>query len=323
MRPISAIVLLLTLAFAGASAAQPPAPPAMPDQPETPAPQQPPAPAPPSTSLTEEFAPRLATLSPQDPLAYFLLAEEVADRAREPADVQLAVTLYVLAFELDRRPGQPGTLAASAALGLSEITRLERDRRWLLAMAGALDKRFAQPDWNVPASLSISEETALKAATAIGYARSGDGRDARRFLEDPGTRDLLVRYDRAIGSSGETGALSRITKYASQWPCPECGNARVLTKLTEKGPDLRLCGTCRGNPGPRLSEEEFIAQLRFESYLLNGIQRSWAAQTMVDHGAPLRDPDPEDLAESMGVDPARPYFRDGKWIEKPQATAGP
>jgi hypothetical protein len=267
--------------------------------------------------IPPEITSKLRDLKPEEPGAYFLLAEEVADTADHPAEVALARTLYVLAFDLDRRPGRPGTLAASAALGLARVERLDRDRRWLLALAGALDKRYAQPDWNVVASASISEETAHRAATAIGLARSGDGRDSRKLLEDRGVKDVLRKYERAIGSSGETGAISRIEKYSQQWPCPECGNARVLSKPTERGAELRLCGTCKGNPGPRMSEEEFVAQLRFESYLLNGIQRSWAAQTIVDQGAPLRDPDPDDLAESLGVDVTKPYWRDGAWTDKP------
>ena len=271
----------------------------------------------PARSPVQQFGAKLEALQPEDPRAYFLLAEEVADVAQDPADFELAKQLFVLAFHLDRAPGRTPQISASAVLGLAHLERLDRDRRWLMALAGSLDKRYAQPDWNVPASGSISEETAAKAASAIGLARSGDGREAKKLLEDKAVMDVLRRYERAIGSTGETGALSRIQKYASQWPCPECGNARVVTKPTDKGPELRLCGTCRGNPGPKLAAEETVSQLRFESYLLNGIQRSWAAQSIVDLGAPLRDPDPSELAETMGVDVSKPYWRKGAWIAQP------
>jgi hypothetical protein len=280
-------------------------------------PQLPPIAPPPATLMPPEITEKLVRLRPEDPQAYFNLAEEVADIAVEPAQIELARALYVLAFDLDRRPGRPGALSASAALGLAQIERLERDRRWLRALAGSLDKRYVQQDWSVAAAASISEETAHRAATVLGLARSGDGREARKLIEDKSVMDVLRRYERAIGSSGETGAISRITKYAQQWPCPECGNARVVSKAVEGGAALRLCSTCRGNPGPKLSEDEFIAQLRFESYLLNGIQRSWAAQTIVDEGAPLRDPDPADLPDAMGIDVTRPYWRAGAWVAKP------
>lgn len=264
---------------------------------------------------------KLAALTPDKPQDYFDLAEVVADGADEEPRIVLARTLYVLAFELDRKKGAGGSgggsLAAGCALGIAKIERLDRDKRWLVAIAGAVDRRYALPDWNVGATPSISDEVAYKAATVLGLARAGEGREARRLYDQPGVADVLKRYERAIGTTGETGALSRLTKYMQQWPCAECNNQRVVSKPGEKGPEFRLCPTCRGNPGPKLDEEEYIAQLRFEAALLNGIQRSWAAQVIVDLGAPLRDPDLDEVAPTYGVDPAKAYWRDGKWVAKP------
>jgi len=270
-------------------------------------------PLPPIDAATFE---RLAELSPDNPEAYFLLAEEIADVADDEPRANLARTLYVLAFELDRKRGG-ATLAASCALGIARVERLERDKRWLLAIASAVDRRYALPDWNVGATLAISDETAFKAATVLGLARSGDGREARRLLDQPGVGEVLRRYERAIGTSGMTGALSRLDRFMQSWPCPECGNSRTVNKPGERGVEIRLCGTCRGNPGPRLDESEFIAQLRFEALLLDGIQRSWAAQVVVDQGSPLRDPDLDELAPTYGVDSSKPYFRDSKWVASP------
>jgi hypothetical protein len=259
---------------------------------------------------------KLAALSPDQPEAYFLLAEEVADGADDEPRADLARTLFVLAFELDRKRGGT-TLAASCAMGIARVERLERDKRWLLAIASSVDRRYALPDWNVGATLAISDETAFKAASVLGLARSGDGREARRLLDQPGVAEVLRRYERAIGATGLTGALSRLNKYIQSWPCPECGNSRTVNKPGERGVEVRLCGTCRGNPGPRLDDGEYISQLRFEAMLLDGIQRSWAAQVVVDQGAPLRDPDLDELAPTYGVDPGKPYFRDFKWTDRP------
>jgi hypothetical protein len=266
--------------------------------------------------VAPDIAARLAKLAPDDPTAYFLLAEELADTAAEEPDKALPRSLFVLAFDLDRKRGTGGPLAASCALGLAKIERLERDRRWLAALAGGLDARDALPDWNVPAG-SLSDDLAYKAATVLGLARSGDGIEARHLLEQPGVLDVLKRYERAIGTSGETGALSRLDKYIQKWPCPECHNERVVRRQTDKGVELRLCPVCHGNPGPVLDEEELTGQLRFEAALLNGIQRSWGATIVIDQGAPLRDPDPDQLASYYRVDPSKPYWRDGQWVETP------
>lgn len=282
--------------------------------PTAPQPGQPRTP-PPASPVIVEFKERLAALTPADPQGYFLLAEEVADGADDQDRAALAQTLYALAFELYRAAGD-NQRAASCAIGLASTERLERSRRWLQAVAGALDRRYALPDWAVAATGSITDETALKAATVLGLARAGEGRDARKLYEQPGVADLMKRYERAMGSTGETGALTRLQKYMDAWPCKECGNQRVVGRPGEHGPEIRLCPTCRGNPGPRLSQEEYLAQLRFEAALLSGIQRSWAAQLTVDQGAPLRDPDPAEVGATYGVDASRAVFRNGKWDTK-------
>jgi hypothetical protein len=274
----------------------------------------------PRPGIDAALSARLATLSPDKPEEYFRLAEEVAETGAAAGDAEqlaLARTLYVLTFELDRRTGHAGPLAASAAIGLAGIERLDRDRRWLAAVAGAIDPRYALQDWTIAAGGSISEEQAYDAATVLGLARSGDGKEARRRLDKPGISETLKRYERLIGTSGETGALSRLDKYMSAWPCPECGNERVVRRMGDRGPELRLCPTCHGNPGPELSEDELIGQLRFEAALLNGIQRSWAAQVIVDQYAPLRDPDPDELAATYRVDAQKAYWRNGGWTDKP------
>ncbi len=273
-----------------------------------------PEPAPGAPATPEWITARLIALAPERPEEYFLLAEEVADGATEAHEVGIARTLYALGYELARtRPGA-APLGASCCFGLARLERLEQDRRWLLAVAAAIDPRYARPDWAVPALASASEETAYKAATALGMARAGEGHQARKVLDEPGVKALLRDYERAIGASGGTGALFRLERNIAEWPCPQCSNARAIARPGQQGAEIRLCPTCRGNPGPRLTPQEFLAQLRFEAILLRGVQRSWAAQAAVDMGAPLRDPDPDQLAPVYGVDPARACWRAGKWV---------
>ncbi len=265
-------------------------------------PQEPPAPS-------AEFASRLAALSPDRPAEYMLLAEEVADA--RPEDPTLARTLFVLAFHLQRDPAQ---IDAAPVIALASMERHEPTRRWLLALAGSVDRRYTQFDWSVAGGQPISDDLAYKAATVLGLARAGDGREARRLLGEPGVKDLLTRYERAIPTSGQPGALTALEQTIALWPCPECGNTRYVSKSGPRGLEVRLCPTCRGNPGPQLARTELIDQLRFEAILLNGIQRSWAAQALIDQGAPLRDPDPADLPALYAVDPDKPLWRDGQWV---------
>jgi hypothetical protein len=276
----------------------------------------------PSDHVSPAIAARLSALAPDHPGAYMDLADEIADASG--GESALARTLYVLAFRL--QPGMAsnavGTpLDAAPLLGLAAIERRDATRRWLLALARSVDSRYTQFDWSVSTGLAVSEELAYKAASVLGLARSGEGREARRLLAEPGVRELLKRYERAIGDEGQPGFVSALEQTIAIWPCPECGNARVITKPGPKGPEVRLCPTCRGNPGPILTREELLNQLRFESILLNGIQRSWIAQSLIDQSAPLRDPDPADLPALYSVDATRPYWRNGQWVATPDDAA--
>lgn len=312
----TAALLIAMLAW-GQPATQPaPQPQAQPETPSQAQPAEPPpaapqpsSPAPLPTWLTD----RLAELRPAEPQGYFLLGEEVADAASaDPALLPTARTLFVLSLELDRRRGG-SALASSACLALADLERKDSDRRWLRALASSLDRRYAATDWSVSAGRTAPDETAYKAASTLGLVRAGEGKMAEKLFNEAGVASMLTEFERMIGTTEATGALHRLSKAMQVWPCPECGNERILWGPGESGPQARLCPSCGGNPGPRMSEEEFIAQLRFEAMLLSGIQRSWAAQVVTDQGAPLRDPDPSELAPIYSVDPSRTLWRHGRW----------
>lgn len=298
------------VALAPPAAAQvqepPPAPPAAADE----SPQLP-------SWLNDQWRQALEQLEPADPAAYFLLAEQLMDGAPDRERAELARQLLVLAFELDRQGGGRHGLMASACVALAHLERLEERADWLRALAGAIDRRYAATDWNVPAIRAQPDEVLLNAATVLGLARAGEGIRAARLLEQPGVLDLFRQYEALLGDTGLTGGLVRLRDTIRAWPCPECANERIVPRRGEGPGQYRLCFTCEGNPGPRLTEAEFLAQLRFESRLLSGLHRSWGAQVVADGGAPLRDPDPEAVAATYHVDPGRPYWRDGQWVRQP------
>lgn len=261
---------------------------------------------------------RLEALTPSDPLAYYRLGEEVAAEATTTPQRQLAQTLFVLAFELDRRAG--GLHGASIALALADLSRLEQDRRWLRALARSIDPRYAQPDWGASTADQIPPALAYRAATVLGQIRAGRGSRVRDELDEPQVLDLFQRYESLLSPHGEPGALQILRRQGENWPCPECGNSRIVRKANTVPREDILCHTCHGDPGPRLTSEELIAHLRFEARLLDGIAGSWSAQIAADGGAPLRDPDPLELAPTLGVDPRRTLWRDGRWVAPGEVT---
>ncbi len=277
-----------------------------------------------ASDLTRDYAPwirkRLEQLDPAEPLAYFELGEDVAAERQNKAEEELARTLFGLAYELDRRRGHASWIAPSSCIALAWLARLESDRRWLWALANQLDARYALPDWQRSSTTDISPQVAYDAAVAIGETLAGNGIRARALLEKQEVQSVILRYGQLLGFSSASGALWQIDQWAHAWPCPECGNERVVFRPNTDPPSYRECYTCRGNPGPVLSRDQTVAYLRFESELLDGISSSWSAQLTVDYGAPLREPDPASLADVLGIDASRPYWHDGNWQAQPKAA---
>ncbi len=250
---------------------------------------------------------RLEALDPSRPMDYFMLAEEVAYELPFADGQELARQLLVLAYELDRNnpPRRPG-FGRSACLALADLSTRPLERRWLLAMASLeAGGPGSGIDWRIDEELSLGSDTGpYDMAVAFGWYRSEEFRRARELL----ARNDAVALLRRAGFDKEEAELvvQRFRAELEARPtCPQCRNERVVRKPGDGRPTLDLCTMCRGNPGPRLNADAFIQTLRMEALLLRASPRSWAAQSMIDRGQPLRDVDPGELAAFFKVDPAR------------------
>lgn len=278
-----------------------------------------PADTPPPTAPTLDE--RLHALTPADPEAYFLLGEELAAEPQTPGNLELSQRLYVLAIVLASRDEALRTTAAGAALGLLDITRSEADRRALRSIASTLDPRFGTRDWSRSTEAGVSDDVAYDAATTLGAIRAGMGTMVRNELKRPEIRSLIDRHSALITGALGQNILPELEHQADAWPCPECRNERIVTKRHTGQVERVLCYTCGGNPGPVLTREQYIGQLRFEAQVLNSAPRSWGVQVAADLGAPLREADIAELPIRFGIDVTRPWFRDGAWVGEPDDTA--
>lgn len=268
---------------------------------------------------------RLTRLDASDAMAYIELAEEVSSETSSPQDRDLSRHLYAVAYDLERSTRSRPEVMAGACLGLASLEASDEGSAWLYAVAGLVDPRATRGEGAGVTTLAVSPEVAVAAANALGLARSGEGRRAGRIYEDPAVKQVFERYGRLLGGSGGLSGLSRFERSLRDWPDLDCGGSRVITRRGEDGVETHLCPICRGNPGPPMSEQEFLDHLRFESRLLRGIHQSWGAQIAADGGAPLLDPDPDRVPELLlaryGVDTTRRLWRDGAWIEPPAEAA--
>jgi len=264
----------------------------------------------------DDLPQRLNALAPDDPSAYLRLAEELADEPGTPDDLELARRLYVLAYELDRASPNSSGAAASACLGLAAIAGSEQQARWLRAVAAAIDQRYTPGDHAETSPLRDSLDTRFAAATVLGLVRAGDGITARRLLAQPGVRTALEQQLSLLADP--SGGIYSLSREAEAWPDRECAGERIVRVPAQGGPEPRLCPVCGGDPGPRLTNAQLLAQIRAEWVLLGGASAQWSVQALVDP-SPLVDVDPDALADRYGIDPNLSVFRDGRW----QAPAEP
>ncbi len=258
---------------------------------------------------------QLEVLDPSMPEAYFTLGEELAAEARTEQDYKLVQRLYLITILQSHDQPNGATLAASACIALADTARADADRRVLWAIARMLDPRYSIRDWSRSTDVVVTDDVAFETATALGHIRSGWGSRAVADLRRDDVQRLIRRYSALITGTIQQNILPELERQAKEWPCPECRNDRVVTKRHTGRIERRLCYTCGGNPGPEMTPDELIGQLRFESFLLNSRQRSWGAQVAADLGEPMRDPEIGDLALRFGVDPKRVLYRNGQWVE--------
>ncbi len=272
-------------------------------------------PAAPQATGLDAWRERMAALSPDAPEMYLLLAEEMLDGATDPVVVRFATELLARAVTFGHASGDTAT-ASSAALALADGSSDPATRRALRGLAKWLEPRLAPAAWNEARQATNAGSTDYQIAVAIGNARSGLGQFVRQALRRPEVSTRADATSPMLEQMGLMGGRDWIERTARGWPCPECSNAL----LTRRGNERRLCGTCKGMPGPVLGLEEYVATLRAELFLLRGDESEWSRQIVMDGGEPLQLLDVASVARLYNIDASKGYFRGGKWTTNADGT---
>ena len=233
-------------------------------------------------SLYDDLESRLSELRPEEPMAYFELAEEIADAAEEPEQRALARRLFALSGVL-----APEQLGRSACLALADMEEDEQNRRRLMALASLFGSddlsQAVTEDWGASPIEKHTASAVLAVTEAMSHYRRGRGSQAMAALRKPGAMELLEECEDHL-----PGGINRF---------------------------MEDCKLYRGRLRPNLSEDHQVRMLRFEIALLTGSDRPWSSELLYGRGRPLIEVDPLRLEEAFGVDGSRPIHRDGKWVE--------
>ncbi|MCK4873953.1 MAG: hypothetical protein KAS72_14625 [Phycisphaerales bacterium] len=265
---------------------------------------------------------RLAVLTPEAPLDYFLLAEEVGYEATNEQEHALAMRLFLLAMHLDADDGGETALARSACIAMADLVADTALRRQLRALAALYDaqprtERFPPrqgPLDRIPDELVDEIDDVLE---GLSLYRLGEGRMALTRFRSARAEALLLPYQIAIGS------LNDVRSWCKRNPvCHECSNRRVIeSSSTDARPyAARLCPLCSGRPGPDLADHRVDDMLRLEAALHVRSFRTWSSQMAVDGGKPLSPVNRDAVAEILGVDPRATLWRDGVWVRPVESS---
>jgi predicted RNA-binding Zn-ribbon protein involved in translation (DUF1610 family) len=264
------------------------------------------------------YSSELERLVPHDPAGYLELAEEILDDKNDHDVRKLAIELCVMAHHLDIHDGGGTLVSSSACALLAAIPGNEAHAKWLRVISRMLADESPDSSGDRTDVNMIDYALRYRIATLLGQLRSGDGAAAKAGLSKTDIIDSIRSLESMFISLGIIADPDELGRQASRWPCPDCGNERIVRRIVAgSGQSWRICASCGGVPGPRMFRSELLSSLRVESALLEGEQRSWAAQLSMDFGAPLVDPVPEAVALVFRIDPKLCVFRDGRW-SKPE-----
>ena len=267
-------------------------------------------------SAREDFAARAAALSPDAPMAYFELAEEVAYELPTAQGRRLARELLVLADALDRRSDAPIPLGRSVCLALADLSTDSAERTWLAAMARSQMPAGEEGDGVslvVASSTDADRATRARAvrvelALALARFRAADTRALRQMLDAGDAARALTEAGLPQADAAEllrlvNGRIAELRRGRSS-----DSDGRVVRSLVDGVTTYALDERTGGHPGPVLSEHELLLVLGAEARLLGAEPDAWAADLEVTRGQPVRDINPASLAAYFGVEPDRVWF---------------
>ena len=279
----------------------------------------------PIAQLPRPLLDRLAVLAPFDPQAYFELGEEIADLPGDRAHDE-ACRLFLLCADIAATRAD-AALTRSAYLALASLARSPEEKRWILAVRDAESPQPARQSTQAASAAAPAkaraaaaaraggEDASYELALALGRYRAGDFRRTKESLRR--VHDALARL---VAAGMEIDRAQSILKQVTAesdgvGSCPRCHNERIVRNIIDGKPVIEPCPVCYGNPGPSppLQADAFLEQLRAEALLLDVAPKSWADESLLDAGRPLKDVSFEALCAEFKVDPRKTVWRDGVW----------
>lgn len=255
---------------------------------------------------------------PDQPRVYLELGEQLAELAQSEQDRELARAVLGMGVVINHQRNDTSA-AASCCVALAwafSDDPIMQARLWDLALL--IDpSRYTQ--WAQYRPATSTTDAMEDAAECLRLARNADGDGAMNLYRRPEVRAIIEQTAQELGYTRDelNHALTPMLEGISRDPCR--GNYFHRGDV-ENGESIRQVCTSHGAPlGTTQSTQTLVMLLRIESACLNANESmgDWGCASMLGSTAPMRPVSIEWMIKELGIDPERPYLRNGVWSSTP------
>lgn len=254
---------------------------------------------------------------PDQPRVYLELGEQLAELAQSEQDRQLARAVLGMGVVINHQRNDTSA-AASCCVALAwafSDDPVIQGRLWDLALL--IDpKRYTQ--WAQHRPATSTTDAMEDAAECLRLARNADADDASTLYRRPEVRAIIEQAAQELGYTRDelNHTLTPMLEGISRDPC----RGNYFQSDVENGESIRRVCTSHSAPlGTTQSTQTLVMLLRIEAACLdtNRSMSDWGSASMLGSTAPMRPVSVEWLIKELGIDPERPYLRDGVWSSTP------
>jgi hypothetical protein len=254
---------------------------------------------------------------PDQPQSYLNQGEQLVAIAQTPEDRRISRQVLAMGVAISVDQGD-ATLASSCCIALassySENVQMQQ-QLWDLALQ--IDPSRL-PQWAQFRPGSAGSAEMKRAAECLRLARHEDTELASSLYRQPGIKTALIRTGNSLGFSSTDieEALRPLLVERLRDPC----RGSYFRTVVENGESVReVCDIHRSPIGTTRDSQTLFMLLRIEAACLDAskIMGDWGAVSSLGKTAPARAPDLAWLIETTGIDIARPYLRNSRWVSNP------
>ncbi|RMH29814.1 MAG: hypothetical protein D6692_02835 [Planctomycetota bacterium] len=253
--------------------------------------------------LAAAAAPNPQTLSPDNPHAYQIVAEDLIEAGEHRLAQETLATGVLIAADSDPQA------AAGMIVLLASLADSTEDHAGLWSLAVTLDPaRADDARWLAPRS-APDPAPLREAAQTLTMLRNNDPDAVARLNTQ--TNDLIIDHGARIGFQ-KSRVQAVLTKWATDARNDPCRGRLTVRSRRGDAIVIEACPNDTYHHGTR-TDAEWRMMVAIELSMANAAPASWATAIGIGLDPPVPAWSLETLADRYGVSRDRPVYRSGRW----------